>query len=81
VGSLTIPRRDVVAVWPNARVTLERVQQSTHPQRDFFTSVPPESVLLPQIVPGGLFSSCNVAVVVSALPVAELVRARLYGDS
>ena len=40
--SFTTPRREVVAVWANARVAKERMQQSIHPERDRFTAAPPQ---------------------------------------
>src|SRR5665213_301531 len=42
LGSLTAPRRDVVAVWADAREKGQRMQMSTQPHRDLFTSVPPK---------------------------------------
>src|SRR5271166_364178 len=42
LGSLTVPRRDVVEVWADARMAAERMQLSIHPQCSRFTFVPPE---------------------------------------
>src|SRR5580658_1843438 len=42
--SFTTPRSEVVAVWPNAKGTMERMQQSIHPERDFFTAAPQKIV-------------------------------------
>src|SRR3954470_10872275 len=40
LGSLMVPRRDVVAVWEKRERDAERMQQSIHPHGDLFTSVP-----------------------------------------
>src|SRR5580704_8421001 len=42
LGSLIVPRSDVVAIWPKARFTKEKAHRSTNPQSDRFTAVPPK---------------------------------------
>src|ERR1700722_4684201 len=42
-GSLIVPRSEGVASWPNEGATVERIQRSIHPRRDFFTAKPPKS--------------------------------------
>src|SRR4051812_37442105 len=41
-GSLMVPRSEVVATWEKIERDVERMQNSIHPQRDLFTSVPPK---------------------------------------
>jgi hypothetical protein len=41
-GSLIVPRSEVVAIWLKQGATVERTQRSIHPDRDFFTAVPPK---------------------------------------
>src|SRR5436305_4705889 len=43
LGSLMVPRSEVVAVWEKIGRDRERMQQSIHPHGDFFTSVPPKT--------------------------------------
>jgi hypothetical protein len=43
--SLTTPRSEVFVVWAEARVAMERMQHSIHPDRDVFTATPPEKML------------------------------------
>jgi hypothetical protein len=42
VVSFTAPRSEVLEVWAEARVAIERMQQSIHPHWDFFTATPPK---------------------------------------
>lgn len=44
LGSLIVPRREVVAIWLNPAGTTERIHRSTHPQSDRFTAVPPKDL-------------------------------------
>jgi hypothetical protein len=37
-----VPRKDVVAVWEKSERDVERMQNSIHPLRESFTSVPPK---------------------------------------
>jgi hypothetical protein len=46
LGSFTTPRSEVDAVWPNERVTVERIPMSIHPKIDRFTADPPKNFLL-----------------------------------
>ena len=46
LGSLTVPRSEVVADWPNKWVAVERIQISIHPEIDRFTADPPKLLAL-----------------------------------
>ena len=46
LGSLTVPRSEVVADWPKAKLHVKRMQKSIAPRWELFTSVPPERLQL-----------------------------------
>jgi hypothetical protein len=46
LGSFTVPRSEVVADWPKAKLQVEKMQRSIIPNGNRFTSIPPKILVL-----------------------------------